>query len=99
MTTESLGLKLCLPHHITNLADSIYSTYVLQLSKTAHRPSYIELESELAACLYLACRLDNNERTFMELANGTNYASNIEIARSYKKLCEVLNIQMGQLKF
>ena len=96
---EIMGEKLKVPCRLVRIANLLHDNFLLRGGSPAtNRASFIETEAEIAACLYLACKLEKVERPFQEISKGTNYANIIEIGRAYKKICKVLKIDSGTIK-
>ena len=96
---EIMGEKLKVPCRLVRIANLLHDNFLLRGGSPAtNKPSFIETEAQIAACLYLACKLEKVERPFLEISMGTNYANIIEIGRAYKKICKVLKIDSGTIK-
>ena len=97
---ERMGEKLKVPCRLVRIANLLHDNFLLRGGSPAtNKPSFIETEAQTAACLYLACKLEKVDRPFQEISKGTNYANIIEIGRAYKKICKVLKIDNGTIKF
>ena len=93
---EIMGEKLKVPCRLVRIANLLHDNFLI-LQSGPHK-DFIETEAQIAACLYLACKLENVERPFQEISNGANYANIIEIGRAYKMICKVLKMDSGQIK-